>query len=169
MLFSQYLVYQSDKFASEQISKDQYDAANLIEVKIPQHMPQVQDWKSYARISGQIRFNNAAYNYVKLRVTKDTLYVQCVPNYQTTKLLTANVITAKQLNDIPVNKKTHESSGKKSGIDFKYDHPVMTYYFAPQVFAIQNYRNSISINIDQPLILTASRPPAFLSWSTPYP
>jgi hypothetical protein len=159
MLLSQYLVYKSDKFAAGQIRKGFYDNTNLIEIKVPQHMPQVQNWKSFARVSGQIQLKGVAYNYVKLKVTQDTLYVQCVPNYQTTKLLTQNVINAKQLSDIPVSKKSHESSGKKSGIDNKYDHPAMAYSYVPQFFTIQNYRTSIIINIDQPFISTDGRPP----------
>lgn len=159
MLLNQYMVYKSDKFAAEQISKGVYDNANLIEIKVPQQMPQIQNWKSYAQVSGQIQLKGVAYNYVKLKVTQDTLYVQCIPNYQTTKLLTQNVINAKQLNDIPVSKKSHESSGKKSGIDNNYNNPVIAYSFVPQFFIIQNYRTPIIINIDQPFISTDGRPP----------
>jgi len=159
MLLSQYLVYRSDKFAGEQISKGRYDTSNLIEIKIPQHLPQIHDWKSYVRVSGQIQFDGVAYNYVKLKVTRDTVFVQCIPNYETTKLLTENVIYAKQLNDIPISKKAHESSGKKTGVDNKYNYPLITYTFISGVSAIRKFKVFISIDLNQPLILKDGRPP----------
>jgi hypothetical protein len=163
MVLSQYLVYRADKFASEQISKGKYDTANLIEIKIPQHMPQITNWKTYVNVSGQIQFDGAAYNYVKLKVTRDTIFVQCIPNYKTTKLLNENVICAKQLNDIPVSKKAHEASGKKTGIDNKYNHPVITYAFIPRVSAIQKLNTFIFIDINQPIIIIDGRPPEVIA------
>lgn len=159
MVLSQYLVYQSDKFAAEQISKGKYDTTNLIEIKIPQHMPQIHDWKSFVCVSGQVQFAGIAYNYVKLKVTRDTVFVQCIPNYETTKLLTDNVIYAKQLNDIPISKKAHESSGKKTGVDNKYNYPITAYTFTSRVSAIKKLNTFIFIDINQPLILIDGRPP----------
>lgn len=163
MVLSQYLVYRSDKFATEQISKGKYDTTNLIEIKIPQHLPQIHDWKSYVRVSGQIQFHGVAYNYVKLKVTRDTVFVQCIPNYETTKLITENVIYAKQLNDIPVSKKAHEAWGKKSGVDNKYNHPVAIYNFTPRISAIQKLNTFIFIDINQPLILINGQPPQVIT------
>lgn len=163
MLLSQYLVYRSDKFASEQISKGKYDTANLIEIKIPQHLPGISNWKSYIRVSGQIQLEGVAYNYVKLKVTRDTVFVQCIPNYQTTKLLSQNVIYARQLSDIPVSKKAHESSGKRTGVDNKYNHPVIAYRFTPGVSAVKKPRGVIFIKINPPLISVSARPPELIS------
>ncbi len=163
MALNQYLMYRSDKFASDQISKGKYDAHNLIEIKIPQRMPQIHDWSQYLQVSGKVQLNGFAYNYVKLKVTRDTLFVQCIPNYQTTRLLTENVIYARQLSDIPVSKKANESSVKKSGLDSQYDSPVFTYAFTPLASAVQKLNVFIFINIDQPLILIDGRPPEVIA------
>ena len=163
LVLNQYLVQQSNKFVTEQISKGKYDINNLMEIKVKQHLPQIQDWKSYARVSGQIQLNGVAYNYVRLKMTRDTLFVQCIPNYETTKLLNENVICAKQVNDIPVSKKAHESSGKKAGVDNKYNFPVncnALFAISPEV---QKLNTFIYISIKQPLVQIAGRPPEIIA------
>jgi hypothetical protein len=159
LVLNEYLVYRSDKFVTEQISKGKYDATNLIEIKIKQHLPEIHDWKNYIRVSGQIQLKGVAYNYVKLRMTCDTMFVQCIPNYETTKLLSENIICAKQVNDIPISKKAHESSGKKIGIDNKYNFPVTVYTFPPVTPVVQQPGTFIYISIKQPLVSIASQPP----------
>jgi len=159
LVLNQYLVHQSNKFVTEQISKGKYDINNLIEIKIKQHLPQIRDWKTYTRVSGQIQLNGVAYNYVRLKMTRDTLFVQCIPNYETTKLLNENIICAKEVNDIPVSKKAHESSGKKTGIDNKYHFPTSSnvlFVISPEV---QKLNTFIYISIKQPLVQIAGRPP----------
>ncbi|NHA07885.1 hypothetical protein G7092_29060 [Mucilaginibacter sp. HC2] len=158
-VLNQYLVYQSDKFVADQISKGKYDINNLVEIKIKQHLPQIQDWKTYARVSGQIQLNGVAYNYVRLKMTRDTLFVQCIPNYETTKLLNENIIYAKQINDIPVSKKAHESSGKKTGMDNKYNFPVTSNILFAVSPEVQKLNTFIYISIKQPLVQIATRPP----------
>jgi len=159
MVLNQYLVHRSNSFVTEQISKGKYDINNLIEIKIKQHLPQIQDWKTYARVSGQIQLNGVAYNYVRLKMTRDTLFVQCIPNYTTTKLLNENIICAKQVNDIPVSKKAHESSSKKPGGDNKYNFPMVCNTFFAVSPEIQKLSTFIYISIKQPLVQIAVRPP----------
>lgn len=163
LVLNQYLVHQSNTFITEQISKGKYDINNLIEIKIKQHLPQIQDWKTYARVSGQIQLNGVSYNYVRLKMTRDTLFVQCIPNYETTKLLHENIICAKQVNDIPVSKSAHESSGKKTGVDNKYQFQITQYTF----FAIPQDSRKLStfiyISINQPLVQIAGRPPEIVA------
>ncbi|MBB6112576.1 hypothetical protein [Mucilaginibacter lappiensis] len=159
LVLNQYLVNQSDKFVTDQISKGKYDTNNLIEIKIKQHLPQIRDWKAYARVSGQIQLNGVAYNYVKLKMTRDTLFVQCIPNYETTNLLNENIICAKQVNDIPVSKKAHESSGKKTGADNKYNFPTTSNILFAASPEVKKLNTFIYISIRQPLIQIAGRPP----------
>ncbi|WPU93247.1 hypothetical protein SNE25_28405 [Mucilaginibacter sabulilitoris] len=159
LLLNQYLVYRSNKFATEQISRGKYDVNNLIQIKIKQHLPQIHDWQTYVRVSGQIQFNGRAYNYVKLRMTRDTMFVQCIPNYETTQLLNENIICAKQTNDIPVSKKAHESSGKKTGVDNKYSFPIVDYTFFATAPPVEKPCTFIQINIKNPPATIAGRPP----------
>jgi hypothetical protein len=107
LLVHQYLIYRSDRFFNEQTAKNLYNKLDLVDVKIPISLPGIRSWKSYEPISGQIRFHNNAYNYIQMRVTRDTLFLKCVPNYRATKLNAQNIIHADPINDVPVPKKEH--------------------------------------------------------------
>ena len=80
-------------------------------------MPTVTEWPTYENVSGHIQFEDASYNYVKMRVTRTAIYIMCVPNYETTRLLSDNVITAKHIKDVPVPKKEHVPFGKINVIE----------------------------------------------------
>lgn len=121
MLLFQYSIHESDQFANEQISKGFYKPDELVEIKIPVRMPYVQEQRQYENISGQIQLRGNCYNYVALKMTRDTMYVKCVPNYTKTKLVNDNVINAKEVSDSPLAKKNHTPPVKKSGIDNEYN------------------------------------------------
>jgi len=112
ILLYQYFVYKADQYFNEQISQNRYNISDLVEIKVPQHTSIVQDWKRYEPISGQVQFRNTCYNYVKLKLTADTIYLQCIPNYEKTRLFNQNIISAKEVADIPVSKKSHVPFGK---------------------------------------------------------
>jgi hypothetical protein len=65
------------------------------------------DWQEYEDINGAIQFAGATYNYVKMKMTKDAIFIMCVPNYQDTRLADGNLITAKNVTDVPIPKKDH--------------------------------------------------------------
>jgi hypothetical protein len=113
MLLQSYMVARSDRRMNELISHNLYDPNKLVEVKVKQNLPGINEWADYKNVSGSIQLKNACYNYVKLKFTKDTLYVMCVPNYEKTKLIDNNVIYAKQVNDIPTDKT--KDAAKKAG------------------------------------------------------
>ena len=72
----------------------------------------ITDWKNYENIKGCIQFDNISYNYVKMKITRTALYLMCVPNYNTTRIASQNVIDAKQARSVPVSKKQHIPFGK---------------------------------------------------------
>lgn len=117
----QYCVYKSDKFFAAQTAKDRYNIHDLTEVKIPVQMPGAVDWPEYVQTTGRVEFQDNSYNYVKMRITKDAIYLMCVPNYSTTRLSKENIISAKHIKDIPVPKKDHVPFGKMKVHDnFKF-------------------------------------------------
>ena len=120
LAFHQYLEYKTDKFFDEQISKNLYNVNDLTEVKIPIDIPGMSDWRTYQDLSGQVQFQNASYNYVKMKITRHAIYLMCVPNYSTTHYLSKNVICAKQIADIPVPKKEHVPFGKMNLVMYNY-------------------------------------------------
>ncbi|MBL4677937.1 MAG: hypothetical protein JKY70_17295 [Mucilaginibacter sp.] len=124
MLLFQYCLKASDDFANEQISKGFYRPDELVEIKIPVRMPYVQEQLQYENISGQIQLQGNCYNYVALKMTRDTMYVKCVPNYAKTKLISQNIINAKEISDSPLAKKNRASSLKKTGTDNDFNYAV---------------------------------------------
>lgn len=108
----QYFSYLSDRFFNEQASKGLYNVNDVTEITIPLNMPGITDWKNYENVSGQIQFENVSYNYVKMRMTRTAMYLVCVPNYKTTRLLNQNIIGAKKIKDIQLPKKNHVPYGK---------------------------------------------------------
>ena len=105
--FYHYLKYRSDVFFNEQTAQNKYNKNDLVEIKIPIEMPNLSDWAAYENVSGTVQFEEASYNYVKMKMTRHAVYLMCVPNYKTTVYSTTNVIVARDIKDIPVPKKDH--------------------------------------------------------------
>lgn len=130
LVLHQYFTYKSDRFFNEQTDKNKYNTGDLTEIRIPVNMPNIADWTCYENVSGSIRFENASYNYVKMKMTRNVLYLMCVPNYETTHLSSQNVIVAKNIKDIPVPKKQHIPYCKTNVLD------VLKFTFAQYTFNI---------------------------------
>jgi hypothetical protein len=109
------------------VDKNQYNNKELVEVKIPMHLPYYSSWSDYERVDGQIEFNGTYYSYVKRKVTDDTLYILCLPNVVKTKLYAAQNDYSKHANDIPSEKDS--GSSKKNGIFNEYNQQVSEYNF----------------------------------------
>ena len=154
----EYCVYQSDRLFNEQISQSRYKIDDLVEVKVPVEMPTIQDWKEYTYVSGQIRLKSGSYNYVKIKMTRDTIFLMCIPNYRETKLVNQNIIDARKIADIPVNKKERVPSGKTNGIGI-YNYQTIHYRFlTPFATLKKNVDNSHS-DIVESAIASPGQPP----------
>ncbi len=113
-LLFQYLINHSDAQLVKQLDSNRYNDKDLVVVKVPLNMPYISDSKDFERVNGQIEMNGVHYNYVKRKVSGDTLYVLCVPNVCKTKLYNAKAFFSKEANDIPTNKKSAETIKKAS-------------------------------------------------------
>lgn len=157
-LLYQYFIYQSDRVMNEHIAHNMYNVHDLVEVKVPVHFQNITEWTDYQPVSGQIQFREACYNYVKLKITRDTLFVKCIPNYEKTRLINANVICAKNIADLPVSKRNNFPSQKKSGIDY-YDHATLIFSFIKPVKAPKAYNIRQVSGINSALQDTPYMPP----------
>lgn len=99
----------------DQLDKDLYDESALIEIKVPLHTPYIPDRNTYERYDGQFEVNGVTYNYVKRKISADTLYMLCLPNKQSTRLLAVKKEYGKQVIDLPSQKKEKDSPIKKAG------------------------------------------------------
>ncbi len=157
LAFHEYLVYQSDKLFNEQISENHYSIDDLAEIKVPANMPGITDWKNYENLSGRIQFGNTAYNYVKIRMTRNAIYLVCIPNYATTHLSDRNIIYARQVPDIPVPKKEHVPFGKINLVAFNYQ--TIHYKFSTPLIKVRKTVSCYHSFIPNPLIKGPGQPP----------
>lgn len=162
-LIFQYFIYKADRLMNEQISKDRYRPTDLVQIKIPVQLTLTSNWTDYEPVSGQVQLNNGCYNYVKLKITKDTLYLMCLPNYEKTRLVEANVICAREISDLPLSKKSHSTAPKLPGPDSKYNYCVLLPRFTPPAATIQNTGRYIMPAFDQPVIMINGQPPEAIS------
>jgi hypothetical protein len=120
LLFYEYAVYKSDKFFDEQIARNRYSIADLVEIRIPANIPGASEDSNYECTRGRVQFGNTAYNYVKMKITPTAIYLICIPNYATTRLSDQNIINIPQIADIPVPKKDHVPFGKINLASYSY-------------------------------------------------
>ncbi len=144
----QYVTYRTDKIFNEQIGNNRYNVNDLVEIKLAGHTDLFKSWDSFEAISGQVQFKNACYNYVKLKLTTDTIYLMCVPNYEKTRLFNQNIIQAKEITDMPVKKKEHVPYGKILTLN-SFSIVVACFKFSPPVATLRinnNYFNTHPVN-----------------------
>jgi len=154
----QFFLYKSNKFFNEQISKNRYKIDDLVDIKVPVTTPNIQDWSNYVNIKGQVQFKNTCYNYVKLKITRDTIYLKCVPNYESTRLFNQNIINAKQIADIPFNKKEHVPFGKVNSLGM-YNYQAIQFRFSIPVVLVKRCPINIPSNIIYSTIPVPGQPP----------
>lgn len=161
MLVFQYYINKSDDQIVKQLYDSKVSSAKLIQLKVPVHMPTLDDWSDYANIQGQVQFNNAYYNYVRLKMTKDTLYLICLPNKVKANLEKANIIMAKNLNDVPLSKKGANNTTTNKKAESIYDHvyQVAKCDYTPLVKIVKTIQDLRIAHLSNPYIESPGKPP----------
>lgn len=112
-LVFQFLINRTDKQFTLNLDAKAYNESDLVEVKTPLNMPYLNTTNKFERADGQIEINGTLYNYVKRKISNDTLYILCLPNFAKTKLCKAKTDYANQSADNPVGKSSDQSALKK--------------------------------------------------------
>lgn len=76
-------------------------------------MPYLTDWPAYEAYQGEAEINGVHYNYVKRKVSQDTLYLLCLPNEIKTQLSKLKNDYAVKANDLPAEKNSKNPLTKK--------------------------------------------------------
>ncbi|MDB5061711.1 MAG: hypothetical protein JWP67_1554 [Mucilaginibacter sp.] len=158
-LIFQYFIHQSEIRMVKNIYENKVDATQLVQIKIPMKSPGIKEWDDYEHIQGQIQLKDAFYNYVGVKMTRDTMYLVCIANDTKTHLVNANIIVAKNVSDVPVSKKGQETPAKKSATGFECNIPAPQYKFLSFNDVIEPKENSISIGLTNPYIESPGKPP----------
>ncbi|HEX5024267.1 MAG TPA: hypothetical protein VFV68_03300 [Agriterribacter sp.] len=107
---------------SQMIESGNYSEADLVLIKVPTSFSFPVNRSEYVRCDGEIERGGAHFNYVKCKITNDTIYLLCLRNENRKKLNDARDKYAKQLGDIPsTSQKGDDANGKKIGISAEYD------------------------------------------------
>lgn len=159
----QYYIHKADAHIVKEIFDNKVDNAKLIEIKIPVHFPTMQDWTEYEVIEGQIQLKDAYYNYVRLKMTRDTMYFVCLPNTVKTRLEKANVIMAKEITDVPLSKKGHDAALKKLTVPGNYSMQAFEYHYDDFGSIVKTVGRRLSSNFDAPYLDSPGKPPNLIS------
>jgi hypothetical protein len=156
-----YFMHRSDQQIVKQIYDNKINSAKLIEIKVPVNLPYITDWKEYEQVQGQIQLNGTYYNYVRLKMTHDTMSLICIPNTVKTNLAKANVIMANEMNDVPLSKKGHDNSSslKKSGLENEFSTSVYRYVFTIMKDPLKSEFHPLSTLLTHPYIDSPGKPP----------
>jgi hypothetical protein len=160
-LVFQYFIHRSEIQITKEIYESKVNATQLVQVKIPMHNPTMTDWPDYERVMGQVQLKDGFYNYVGVKMTRDTMFLVCVANSVKTKLFNANIIVAKNVSDAPLTKKGQEAPAKKtsSSSTSDYNNPVVNYAFLNFEDSIDRRENIISSKLSNPYIESPGKPP----------
>ena len=162
-LLYQYYIGKADNQMVKQVFSDKIDNAKLIEIKIPVNFPASTDYEGYQLVSGEIQLKNVYYNYVKLKVTSDTLYFVCLPNPTKTRLVNANIVTAKEISDVPLSKNSHSPVVKKMSALSEYNLEAFRYSYSSFGTFIKANKFSVHFILNSPFIESPGKPPNFIS------
>lgn len=134
------------------LDNNAYDESQLVELKIPMHVPYQTTWASYQRYNGEIEINGILYKYVKRKVANDTLFLMCIANTKKMHLETAKDDFFKLSNDLAQNNSSKKSDNSKSAfknLQNEYDQ----YSFELNTFLpVSNQHNSWLLKPSQHLL-----------------
>ncbi|MBO9562027.1 MAG: hypothetical protein J7621_04605 [Niastella sp.] len=125
----EYFMARSDLQLVKQLDANQYSDHELFVVKVPLYVPYLANRNEYERVDGEMQVDGVYYNYVKRKVSNDTLFLLCVPNKDKTHFYHARNEYGKQANGIPAGEENSRSLIKKINISSEYNQPVLLYAF----------------------------------------
>lgn len=108
-IVSAYLLNRSDERMEARVENNDYDESQLMELRVPIHLPYHNDWSDWETYSGEIEIEGVHYNYVKRKVEKDELVLLCLPNTEKQMVQSARDNFFKLVNDLQQN-----NNGKKA-------------------------------------------------------
>ncbi|MDR0792313.1 MAG: hypothetical protein LBE82_03320 [Chitinophagaceae bacterium] len=146
--------YLSDKYESElqaKLDMNDYNASDLISIKVPLSVPYGPNSPTFEKIEGSIEIDGISYQYVERRFYQDSLEVLCIPNRAKTNIRNARDAFAQLANDFinfssKKNPVQHKAV-KYSVDDFTNDNAFAQYHELLSIFSKRtlllntNFRN----------------------------
>jgi len=105
---------------------------------------------------------DAYYNYVRLRMTRDTMFLVCLANTTKTRLVKANIIAAKEISDVPVSKKGQDPVSKRVNVLSEYNLQALKYQCSLDGTFLKHNNNWLNFKLTNPFIEAPGKPPNFI-------
>ncbi len=86
-----YAQQQADIQMIASLEQDEYNAADLITIKIPINLPYQSNWKEFERVDGEVNIEGKIYKYIKRKVQDGEPVLLCLPDKNKTRLTTAKM------------------------------------------------------------------------------
>lgn len=99
-LLSGYLEHRSDVAIESRIEAEDYNEANLLELRVPMNAPYLSSSTEFERVDGEIEINGILYKYVKRKIDNGELVLMCIPHAAKTKILNSRADFFKLVNDL---------------------------------------------------------------------
>ena len=115
----QYWEVQENTKLEVKLDRQQYNDEDLVEIKIPIHLPYHNNWNDFERYDGEIDIDGVHYKYVKRKICNDSLVLLCIPNEIKTKISTARDEFFSLVNDL-----------QKDAGNAKSSHPSLSFQFS---------------------------------------
>ncbi len=161
-----YIQKKNDRQLEARLDNNHFDESQLIELKVPIHLPYQTTWSDFERFDGEIEIRGVLYKYVKRKVINDTLVLLCIPDHQKMNLQTAKNEFFKNTNDVAQN--SSKKSGNSKTFSFKklmseYDDHSFTFNTNSQDYNQQNigYTNVVTNLFSSPHI-SPEQPPDYI-------
>ena len=100
----------ADARLEARLDNNEYEEANLLEIKVPLELPYQTDWKDFERCDGTIEFNNVHYKYVKRKIEGGYMILKCIPNETRQELTNARDHFFQLVNDLEQTKPAKKSN-----------------------------------------------------------
>ena len=93
----------------QKLDAGDYSESQLVEIKIPLKLPYYTNWKEYEPHYGEAEWEGQHYQFVKRKLSNDTLFLLCIPHTEKTNIQVAAADYFKSMNDLQ-----HDSMPQKS-------------------------------------------------------
>ena len=95
-----YLEQKATVRLEQKLDAGKYDASQLVEVKIPLNLPYYNEQSNYETFYGEVELNGQNYQYVKRKITGDTLFLLCIQHTEKNNIQLAKSDYFKSVNNL---------------------------------------------------------------------
>lgn len=97
------LRYQTDQALTNRLDAELYEASETVEIKIPVTLPYPIQSQGFERVNGRFEHQGQHYKLVKQKLSNDTLYVICIRDDQTRRLVATMDDYVKRTQPLPAS------------------------------------------------------------------